>query len=68
MVTEDEVKKLARVFWEIEGCPEGRDLDHYFRAKRLLEEKERVALNMARLARVMDRSRGEVSNLRQEEQ
>lgn len=58
MVTEQEIKKLARSIWEAEGCPDGRDWDHYFRAKRMLEEKEKVARNMDRRARVMVASNG----------
>lgn len=67
MITEDDIKKLARSIWEVERCPEGRDWEHYFRAKRMLEEKERAALNMNRLARLMARSKGEVFNLQKGE-
>ena len=40
MVTEEQIKDLAHALWEQEGRPEGRDLERYFRAKRILEEKE----------------------------
>ena len=49
MVTEEEIRKLARRIWELERCPDGRDWDHYFRAKRMLEDRERVLSNMNRL-------------------
>ena len=58
MITEEEIKKLARAIWEAEGCPEGRDCEHYFRARRMLEEKERVTLNMERLAWLMTMDKG----------
>ncbi len=48
MVTEEDIKRLARSIWEIERCPQGKDLDHYFRAKRMLEDKERVLSNVSR--------------------
>lgn len=40
MATEEEIKKLAHEIWEKEGCPEGKALEHYFRAKQILEEQE----------------------------
>ena len=40
MVTEDQIKTLAYTIWEEEGRPDGRDLEHYLRAKKLLEERE----------------------------
>jgi hypothetical protein len=49
MVTEEEIKKLAYLIWELERCPNGRDWDHYFRAKRLLDNRERVLSNMNRI-------------------
>ncbi len=42
MVNEDEIRRLAERIWEVEGFPRGRDWDHYFRAKGILEESERV--------------------------
>lgn len=49
MVREEEIKKLARSIWEAEGCPDGRDWDHYFRAKRMPEVREKVLSNAERL-------------------
>jgi hypothetical protein len=40
MVTEEQIKELAHEIWEQEGRPEGKDVEHYFRAKQILEEKE----------------------------
>ena len=37
MVTEEQIKEMAYSIWEKEGCPEGKDLEHYFRAKQILE-------------------------------
>lgn len=49
MVTEEEIKKLARSIWEAEGCPDGKHLDHYFRAKRMLEQREEVQSRINKL-------------------
>jgi hypothetical protein len=46
MVNEEEVKKLAWFLWEAERRPVGRDYDHFFRAKRMLEERERINSNI----------------------
>ena len=40
MVTEEQIRNLARAIWEQEGRPEGKHLEHYFRAKQILEEQE----------------------------
>lgn len=42
MVSEEKIRKLAHSIWEAEGRPEGQHLDHYFRAKRMLEEQEAI--------------------------
>lgn len=39
MVDEHQVLNLAYKFWEEEGRPEGKHLDHYFRAKKMLEDQ-----------------------------
>jgi len=44
MVTEDQIKELAHALWEEEGRPEGKDVEHYFRAKQILEEKEKAVV------------------------
>ena len=40
MVTEEQIRELAYATWEQEGRPEGKDLEYYFRAKQILEERE----------------------------
>ena len=40
MVTEEQIRNLAHAIWEQEGSPEGKDVEHYFRAKQILEEQE----------------------------
>ena len=49
MITEEMVRNLAKRIWEAEGCPDGKHLDHYYRAKRMLEERESVSIRMGRL-------------------
>ena len=34
----DEIARVAYAIWEAEGQPEGRDHEHWMRAKRLIEE------------------------------
>jgi hypothetical protein len=40
MITEEKIKELAYAVWDQEGRPAGKDLDYYFRAKKMLEEQE----------------------------
>ena len=40
MATEEQIKELAHSIWEQEGRPNGKDVEHYFRAKKMLEERE----------------------------
>jgi len=40
MITEEQIKELAHSIWEKEGRLSGKDLVHYFRAKKILEELE----------------------------
>ena len=40
MITEEQIKELAHSIWEQEGYPNGKDVEHYFRAKQILEERE----------------------------
>jgi hypothetical protein len=42
MATEEQIRELAYAIWDKEGCPEGKHLEHYFRAKQTLEEQEAV--------------------------
>jgi len=40
MVWEEVIKKLAYSTWEAEHSPEGKHVDHYLRARRMLEQRE----------------------------
>lgn len=40
MATEEQIRQLAYAIWEKEGRPEGKDLEHYYRAQQILEEQE----------------------------
>ena len=40
MVTDEEIRELAYTIWEEEGRPNGKDVEHYLRAKKILEERE----------------------------
>ncbi|OGN88830.1 MAG: hypothetical protein A2Z74_06805 [Chloroflexi bacterium RBG_13_46_9] len=40
MPTEDEIKELAYRIWEEEGRPEGKDVENYYRAVKILGEQE----------------------------
>lgn len=42
MVTEEQIKELAHAIWEQEGRPEGKEVEHHFRAKEILEEREKA--------------------------
>jgi hypothetical protein len=44
MVTEEQIRELAYEIWEQEGRLEGKDLEYYFRAKQMLEEREAASL------------------------
>ncbi len=37
--TEDEVRERAHEIWVAEGTPEGREVDHWMRARRELERE-----------------------------
>ena len=44
MATEEQIKELAYAIWEQEGRLEGKDMEYYFRAKEMLEERETASL------------------------
>jgi hypothetical protein len=44
MATEEQIKTLAYYIWEQEGRPEGKDKEHYFWAKKILEDKEKPSV------------------------
>jgi hypothetical protein len=35
---DDEIRQLAYGIWQQEGCPDGCDVDHWFKAKMIWEE------------------------------
>ena len=40
VATEEQIRELAHAIWEKEGRPHGKAVEHYFRAKQILEEQE----------------------------
>jgi hypothetical protein len=46
MASEEEIRKLAYDMWEKEGRPNGKDWEHYYKAKRILEEREDLIAHM----------------------
>jgi len=40
MTIEEQIREVAYSIWEQEGRPYGKDVEHYFRAKKMLEERE----------------------------
>jgi hypothetical protein len=40
MFTEEDIKKLAFTIWEEVGRPDGKDVEHYLRARKILAERE----------------------------
>ena len=40
MAIDEEARELAYNIWEQEGRPQGKDVEHYLRAKKILEERE----------------------------
>lgn len=41
MAREDEIRLIAYDIWEEEGCPDGRDCDHWYRAVAVWEQQQR---------------------------
>ncbi len=39
MIPEDVIRQRSYEIWEREGCPEGRDIEHWLRARRELESE-----------------------------
>jgi len=48
MAREDEVKLIAYNMWEQEGCPNGRDCEHWFMAEAIWEEQQAKAAKSKR--------------------
>jgi hypothetical protein len=41
MAREDEIKLIAYNLWEEEGCPEGRECEHWYRAEIIWQEQQK---------------------------
>jgi hypothetical protein len=54
MATEEQVKELAYFIWEKEGRPDGKHLEHYSRARQILEEQEALQQNVKGAAKEGD--------------
>jgi hypothetical protein len=50
MVTEERIRELAYTLWEQDGKPEGKNEEHYYSAKRVLEELEAAQITVASAA------------------
>jgi hypothetical protein len=42
---ESEIKLIAYSLWELEGCPNGKDCEHWYRAEAIWEEKNKAKYN-----------------------
>ena len=40
MATEEQIRQLAYTIWEQEGRLDGKDVEYYYRAKQILEDRE----------------------------
>ncbi len=43
MAREDEIRLIAYHIWEEEGCPDGKDCDHWYMAESVWEEQQKPA-------------------------
>jgi hypothetical protein len=43
MAKEDEIRLIAYTIWEEEGCPHGKDCEHWQRAEVIWEQKQKAA-------------------------
>jgi len=41
MAHDDEIRLIAYSIWEEEGCPNGRDCEHWFRAEIIWEDQQK---------------------------
>ena len=42
MDSEEKIKKLAYAIWEQEGRPEGKAVEHYLKAKKIIEKHQQL--------------------------
>jgi hypothetical protein len=45
MVTDEKIRNLAYSIWEKEGHPEGKDVEHYLKAKKILDQQEGMQIS-----------------------
>lgn len=60
MATEEEIKGLAYTLWEEDGCPDGKDQEHYFTAEQMLAAADRAedeSSNFTNNAMIQDAAR-----------
>jgi hypothetical protein len=48
MVKEDEIKLIAYNIWQEEGCVEGHDCDHWYRAEVIWEQNQKPAAKIVK--------------------
>jgi hypothetical protein len=46
--THEEISRLARLFWEADGCRDGKDLEHWFQARAYLVADRKFKAGMLR--------------------
>jgi hypothetical protein len=59
MGRKDEIRLIAHSIWEEEGCPDGRDCEHWLRAEAIWEEQDRQAAAKSAMFRRFDSIDGE---------
>ena len=47
MPTEEQIRQLAYALWEQEGRPDGKDVEHFFRAQQILQQQELSVTELA---------------------
>jgi hypothetical protein len=49
MEREEEIRRIAYQLWEQEGCPQGRDLEHYFKAESIYQQRHGAVISKSQL-------------------
>jgi hypothetical protein len=44
MATDEQIRAEAYNIWDEEGRPDGKDVEHYLRAKKILEDQEAIRI------------------------
>ena len=50
MTREDEIRLIAYNLWEEEGCVNGQDCEHWYRAEVIWEQQQKPAVRSSRTA------------------